>query len=121
MTPIGDTRIVFALSNTHSLVEPPNAARQRSSERATVSEVSSATRTTCMYLEYFSRPAKKCTRWVPVAVNVISTCPKSNCAYSPGSPSKSTTGSFFGFGRSCFTRAAIWLRPPRKPHVRARR
>jgi hypothetical protein len=38
--------------------------------------------------------------------------PKSNCAYSPGSPSKRTTGSSRGLGRSFFTSAAVWLRPP---------
>lgn len=98
--------------DTHSFVEPPNATRLASTDRTTVSAVWSDTIFTNMNRENFSRAAKNCTRDRPVFLKQTWHSPKSNWAYSPGSPSKRTSGSFVGFGRSLFTRALSWLRPP---------
>jgi hypothetical protein len=65
-----------------------------------------------MYREYFRRAAKNWTRCFPSAAKSTTHSPKSNWVYSPGSPSKRTTGSCRNVGRSVFTSAVIWLRPP---------
>src|SRR5204862_3951313 len=52
-----------------------------------VSTRSSGTSDTSTQREYFRREAKKCTRRALPLRNRTSTCPKSSCENSPGSPS----------------------------------
>ena len=76
---------------------------------------------TCIIREYFMRAAQKTSLSLHPSAYWTLASPKSNCVYSPGSPSKRMIASLRGVGRSSFTSAAIVLRLPVNPQPRARR
>ncbi len=96
--------MVRGRSKTASKGTPPNAVKWRTSMRTRVSVCSLGTSETATKRENFRREAKKWTRLQRPSTKRTSTCPKSCCENSPGSPSKRTTG-LLGAGRNRATRS----------------